>query len=271
MKKAILIRLFLLLYIIVSLSCRSSSLVTLNNVPADSNQERIVSNNHIRPSDNLNNSIDNRAQPKTDLFFVILGSASVEKNKIELDGNFWGHFIDDDNAETSRKNEIEIDIMNCAGYIASATTTYKMKNGMREVKIINETIASNAAQKIKQCSIENNGEIFVCDVFGITPRDGKRKNTQIGKVDTKKLYDSLVRDIREIKKIEKPEDDITPQLKGTKGSLSLGEDNWTDLDGDGQIDLIEFHDTPCDEKDTCTWIFRLIDGKWKNIDYVSPL
>ena len=94
---------------------------------------------------------------------------------------------------------------------------------------------------------------------------------KIGKVNTKNLYDSLAQSIAEMKKAEKSADEITPQIKGTKGDLSLQDDNWTDLDGDGQIDLVSFHDTPCDEKDTCTWIFRLVDGKWKEIGYIFPL
>lgn len=266
MMKAKFIYLFLLFYAALSFSCQSSSLASLNN-DANENKFTVAGNSNSQPKIEIN--VGNKTQPKTDSFFVILGSASVNKDKIELDGDFWGHSIEEDITGNSGKDEIEIDLMNCAGYIASATTTYR--GTMREVKLIKKSTATDAVQKIKQCSTVNNGEIFISDVFGITPREDKRKNIKIGKIDTKKIYDALAKDIKQIKKIKNPEGETTPQLKGTKGNLLLGDDNWTDLNGDGQIDLIEFHDTPCDEKDTCTWIFQLIDGKWKDIDYIFPL
>lgn len=227
---------------------------------------------------NRNSQIENSIRSENELlrdnstpFFVVLGIISVENEKIRLDNPFWGHFDDNEEAQLYPDDKVELDIMNCAGYIASATTNYKMKGGMREVKIIVESIAPNAVQKIKQCSKEPNDKVVISDVFGITPRNDKRKNINIDEINSKKLYDSLIQDIAKMKKVKKSEEDIKPRIKGTKGNLQLGDDNWTDLDGDGEIDLIKFQDTPCDEKDTCTWIFRLIDGKWEEIDYVYPL
>ena len=231
--------------------------------------------------------VDQPISRQEDKLFLIFGMIYVENNEIELEKSFWGNEIYE--ANSYNEEIVKLDLMNCAGYIASATTTYK--GITREVKIVPETIAKDAVEKIKQCAgaPSADGTIFGSSVFGISPSEDRRKTIKVGKIDTKKLYKSLIADIKEAQKSEKERgiklasrDDVEPQLietdevfvsaiKATKGDLSLLNDNWTDLDGDGQIDLVHYYDQPCEEKDTCTWIFRLIDGKWKAIDYVSPL
>jgi len=124
-------------------------------------------------------------------------------------------------------------------------------------------------------------------VFGIAPKNSKRKNIKIARVDTKKLYKALLKDIdqavAEAKRTGKsakindkaevdiPEEEQESLIGEPKAKLLLEDDNWTDMDGDGQIDLIEFHDSPCSEKQTCTSIYQLIGGRWKEIAYIYPL
>ena len=269
MTKTILMTLFTVFFLTIA-ACKYQTMSAANTLPLNLSQEQSANKIIASPSNSISGDVAEKKLPALEKpFFVILGSINAEGEKVQLEGGFWGHDANEEEAEFYPDDKVEIDIMNCAGYIASAVTTYK--GVVREVKITTETIAKDAVEKIKQCSLSPNSEIIGSDVFGIAPADSKRRNIKINKIDTKKLYNSLVRDIAAIKKIKKPKEETTPELKGTKGSLSLKEDNWTDLDGDGQIDLIEFYDAPCGEKDTCTWIFRLIDGKWKDIEYVFPL
>ena len=263
MSKVNFVKTGLLLLIFTFFGCKS-------NLSLASENAELKINRNLPTEDSIQKESDLPVN-KSNNFFVILGVISVENEKIKMDNPFWGHFDDEEEAKFYPDNKVELDIVNCAGYIASAATNYKTKSGMREVKIIAESIVPDAVSKIKQCFEKPNDKIIISDVFGITPRADKRKDIKIKIIDTKKLYDSLIKDIAEMKKVKKSEENTEPQFKGTKGNLKLGDDNWTDLDGDGQIDLIKFHDTHCDEKDTCTWIFRLINGKWKEINYVYPL
>jgi hypothetical protein len=251
---------FIALAVFLSLACGFSSSANLNN-----SQANAVNQATPKPE---NKNATPAVAAKTDALFVILGAAYLRDGKVELEENFWGHEENKAEAASYSSNKIELDILNCAGYIASAETTYKMENGSRRVKIIPETIAADAAEKIKQCAAAPNDKILQNKVFAVAPRDEKRRNVKIEKIDAAKIFDSLVKDVKG-QKIEK---DSEPQFKGAKGALSLESDNWTDLNGDGRIDLIEFHDAPCEnENDSCTWIFRLAGGKWKKLEYVSPL
>jgi len=51
------------------------------------------------------------------------------------------------------------------------------------------------------------------------------------------------------------------------GNLSLKEDNWTDINGDGKIDLV-FAFTNYDEEHSSGVIMLLVNGKWKDIGSV---
>ena len=254
---------FLTLSLTIFLAGCAPSSVASNELRVGAENQIIAGSNQNKPATETIAQTPS-SEPKS--FFVVLSSVGVRNGRIELN-DFWGHEENDDEAKLYPADNVEIDIMNCAGYLGSATTTYRMEGGMRKAKLIEKTVAKDAVEKIKQC--ESNNEMSGNKVFGIAPRDDKRKSIKINKVDTKKIYNSLIKDVTELKKIADSEKDTMAEITGAKGKLSLGEDNWTDLDGDGQIDLIEFHDTPCEnENDTCTWIFRLIDGKWKDIDYV---
>lgn len=271
--KTINLTVFCLIFCVsATLSCHSFASKATDNLSVNQTLELVNSNSDKPQANDNNNSPGETTNTKPGTLFIINGSLTANNNKLELNGDFWGHDEDDEEEKLYPDNKVEIDIMNCAGYLASATTTYK--GIMREVKLIPETVAADAVKKIRQCSLKPNDEITGSYVFGIAPRDKKRKDIKIGKVDTKKLYNALAKDL-EWDKQAVPEKqtisaDSKTELKRTKRDLTLDEDTWTDLDGDGQIDLVRFQDTPCDEKQTCTWIYRLISGKWKEVEYIYP-
>jgi len=49
-------------------------------------------------------------------------------------------------------------------------------------------------------------------------------------------------------------------LSKPAGHLNLFDNNWTDLDGDGTIDLVQV-----DSYDKAAVILLLVDGQWKEI------
>lgn len=160
------------------------------------------------------------------------------------------------------KNEVVmVDVMNCAGYLGSGKISYKTINdSMFEWKLtfIKETIAPDALEKAKRCNFTSKSEFISSGAFAIAPQDNKRKAIEIGKVDTKKLFSSLSKETQKWLK----------NRYGSKvhksGELSLDSDDWTDIDGDGRIDLIKVW-TDTDEEHSRGLILMLINGKWKEI------
>lgn len=276
MLKRILIILPLTLFIIINLGCHTQSFSSSNNAQPTAGQEK--SANDERKVERMNVEVNGNTSAKPligdESLFLIFGRIHTdEKGSVELSEEFWGYEDIESEAELYPNDQITLDIMNCAGYLASATTTFRMKGGMRKVKLLRNSVAADAIQKIKKCSLSPDEKIVGSKVFGVEQAAKSRANIKIGKISTKEIYNSLVKDIAEMKPKEtRGSGRLEPPSKITKGDLLLEEDNWTDLDGDGRIDLIEFHNTPCEnEKDTCTWIFRLVGGKWNGIDYIFAL
>ena len=162
----------LLLGILTLVSCKLPSLAESNTSSPDSSRQISANENESRQ---INNEIDansgNEPLKQSNSLFVIHGSISVENKNISVNESFWGYEDnDDDEAQLYPNGKVELDLMNCAGYLASAITTYKMKGGVREVKLIKDTIAPDAFEKIKRCSLDPNAEIPGSDVFGIAPK-----------------------------------------------------------------------------------------------------
>jgi hypothetical protein len=162
---------------------------------------------------------------------------------------------------------IEVDIMNCAGYLISGKLNNVDALGWR-LETLPETAAKDAAEKLKQCA--GSDEKFPNNyVFAVAPRDSSRSTIKIGSVDTKKLYDSLPLESR--KWLEEDKDIYkfnSLYRRKEKKNLTLQNDNWTDTDGDGKIDLISIS-AVCEKDDSegtsCNSILMLVEGKWVEI------
>lgn len=258
----------------VVLTILGGSVCGTNGLPANAkvqsndltNVNQVAVKSDYLPSNS--NSL-NRTSLESKPLFVIVGEIGIHDGKIEVQGDFWGHDATEDESKLYPDNKVSLDIMNCAGYIGSATTTYK--GVMRKVTLQTETIAPNAIEKIKQCSGSPNSEIPACKVFAVSADIGQRESIKIIKTDATKLYTSLRKDIKS-KRPTNREGKTVPQIRFKKKQMSMDDDIWTDLDGDGKIDLVLFYDSPClIEKDTCTWIFRLVNGRWQIIDSITAL
>lgn len=138
----------------VGLNCSLSSATT------NDGQIKNLSNDAVNAFSLDKNDADvfkQTAQPKS--LLVTIGVISAVDNKLEFNGDLW-NYDDDDVAKLYPNNEVEVDIMNCAGYIGSAKAVFASSgSGRLEVKFIPGSIAPDAVQKIKQCTLEPNDDI----------------------------------------------------------------------------------------------------------------
>lgn len=174
--------------------------------------------------------------------------------------------------------EIRVDVLNCGGYLFSATASkYKIEVVQEErwkLGIISETIAPDAIEKIKQCNYmprEKDDASFFSETWAVAPQDDKRQSIKT-RIDARKVFASLPRQTKiwlDQKIIENPEDCCE---RKNKGVVSVSEqDTWVDFDGDGEIDWLRV--VGIDKENlkgkgqnfTATRIFERKKGIWKEI------
>lgn len=202
---------------------------------------------------------------------VWIGGFEEESLRVpKANGNVWnnGNYNEDNHPEYTRiGTSIEVDIMNCAGYLISGRLNNVDLLGWR-LETIPETAARDAAKKLKQCA-GSDKKFPDNDAFAVAPQNKNRKDIKIEAVDTRKLYASLPRKSREwLEENKKIYKFSSSYRRKEKKNLTLRDDNWTDTDGDGKIDLVEIS-AVCDKDDsegtTCSSILMLINGKWVEV------
>ncbi len=210
---------------------------------------------------------------KTKSPLVWIGKLNFSNGEFDINYYRWANNdLDDllDNSETGTK--IKVDILNCAGYLGSGEIFYKKKIEdvvpEWEILINPDSLAKSAVDKIKQCDNVNDptSESILSDVFAIAPLNLKRKSIEIGKVDTKKLFSTLPAETKKWLNSKFA-------IKGGRNAndLSIQQDNWTDTDGDGTIDLLSLTAAHNEEIDTTTRIMLLVKSVWINIGNVQML
>lgn len=261
----------LLFYLCLSFAaCNSSSAISVDS--------KANSTPPLPQAENSNQNKEKQVKtlevdPKYPL--VLLGSVELKESKVVVNENrVWtdgrdGRDISDakesDFLRVEKGDQIEVDIMNCAGFIAKGKAKELDDYGW-ELKLLTDTLAADAAEKVKQCvppSYSPDEGILISDVFALAPARDARRNIKTAKIDPKKLFTSLPNETRVWA-------DKSEEGNRKKGILTLANDNWADVDGDGQFDLvIIFGD--CESKEyTCGSLLWLIEGKWKEIGYFVP-
>lgn len=166
--------------------------------------------------------------------------------------------------------EYDVDIMNCGGYLGSGKIAFVEEGGFPpnwSLKFTSETIAADAVEKVEQCDGNPQDKFVDGEAFAIAPQNANRQNNKIGKVDTRKLFASLPGEIK--KQLNNKLNAKTREKNNLSLTYnSLPGDKWTDIDGDGNIDLIELS-INCGEY-KCGLIMYLVDGKWIKIGEVQP-
>lgn len=174
---------------------------------------------------------------------------------------------------------LEVDIMNCAGFLARAKAVRQDASySAWELELIPESVTQDAAHKIKQCdrdkaigSIPGDSPGFA---FALSPSLLERQTFKLEKPpDLAQLYASLPKELKQwLKAGEVKVGDETPRQKGRLNPKYYG-DSWADINGDGTVDLIIVHSkcdgTPEDDL-TCGSIWYLSNSKWREIAYSTP-
>jgi len=177
-------------------------------------------------------------QVKSKQPLIWIGYADFDESIFKSPGAFTGGDAVDEKfpGEIALGTTVEVDLMNCAGYLATAEFTYirkpsELSDPKWHLKVISEKVAADAEKKINLCHSYSKYP-YSCNVFAIAPQNNKRRDIKVGKVNTRKLFASLDKETREMA-------NTTEKYVGReKNNLTLFNDNWTDIDGDGQIDLV---------------------------------
>lgn len=163
---------------------------------------------------------------------------------------------------------VEMDIINCFGYLGTAKVTYHgLQHKAWSAEIIPETKVPDTAQRLLRCVDDPNDEFtrkyLSNSVFFVAPKDEKRKRVQnVKKPDWKQIISSIPYEWRKIAGLPK-----FPTQK--QADQCLGD--WLDSDGDGSVDIITlcaFNEDSITESGNI-WeysrILQLVDGQWREI------
>lgn len=250
-------------------TCSAPSAKVINESPATNPTVKTNEKKEVTEKEKISNDrVENKERVDPTIFLGLINLENGKANTFE--SQVWSLTKDENqyqNGETifevDKGKIIDVDILNCAGYLGSAKATYDSGDGIYwKIKFIPETLAADSAEKVKQCDADQKDDYVESKAFAVAPRNNKRQNIKIGQVDTRKLFTSLP------KEIQKSLNNKYNAEKREKKNLSLIYDNWTDLDGDGQIDLI-VASIP-NEKQTEEIILLLVEGKWKKIGEIQP-
>lgn len=249
------------------------------NISTNAVAERSASNNSNANS--LKSNVNAAETPQSSLPLhqikskqplVWIGLINFDKAMIESNGSFSeGDAVEAEFPGGAMfETTVEADLMNCGGFLATAKLVYLDEDGKGgfppgwKLRVITETLASDAQEKIKKCHFAAEFP-YLNNVFAVAPRDEKRKGIKISKIDTRKVFASLNKETKQ--RADMKHKEISREM----GNLTLENDNWTDIDGDGQIDLVMMSAACSIESAyTCTSLLLLIDGKWKEVGLITP-
>ena len=129
-------------------------------------------------------------------------------------------------------------------------------------------MASDALEKVKQCSDNPNHKYPSSEIFAIATRDDKRKNIKLGEQNGKSLFSDLPRSVKSWANCKRPKPGVVSRENN---------DDWTDTDGDGKVDLISINadcqpNGFCEDEGgyTCSKILRWTGWRWVEISYETP-
>ena len=230
---------------------------------------KVISDNSTTISVSENNINISKSDSKFPRVWV--GLVSSDNGNINSSNSVWsgGDDTPSDIPESEGGIKVgttyEVDIMNCGGYIGSGEIAFIKQGDFPpdwRLKVKPDTVASDGTKKIKQCDANTQDNYVNSGAFAINPRNENRQNIKIGKIDTRKVFSSLPKETQ--KSLQNKYGSSTHK----KGELSASEeDDWTDIDGDGEIDLV-FVFSMYDVEHGGGAIMMLINGKWKDVGSV---
>ena len=199
---------------------------------------------------------------------VMLGKATFAGGRLTLGERWLGG-----EGESGIKPGMVFDVLNCAGFVARARVVGPAGASREEqygwrVEVVPESVRADAAAAQGRC-VGGGDDSLAAEARGralaVYPsREGRNRITVGGAHDLSAVYASLPDEAR---KCHAAAHQAYPEYP--LGSL----DSWTDVDGDGKIDLVVLT-TTCDctpQSDLlCQLILRLSDGKWRQMARITP-
>lgn len=195
---------------------------------------------------------DSKTGNNDDLSEIVLrGSIDVTDNKVESI-SLWVRGKEADGvkfAKVETGTSINVDVLNCSGYLFTAVATLNEHQAW-EVKIMPETVASDAVEKIKICDGTPESKYISSNAFAVAPVVEKRKQIKLNK-------------------LEKPSTYMLPVSVQLWAEGDVG--NWTDTDGDGKVDLVSISGKCGTSEDNfCTRVLSWNGLRWIEIAYSKP-
>jgi len=195
---------------------------------------------------------DSKTGNTDDLSEIVLrGSIDVTDNKVESI-SLWVRGKEANGVKFAKVEtgaSVAVDVLNCSGYIATATASLNEHQAW-EVKIIPETIATDAVEKIKACDSSPESKYISSNTFAVAPIVEKRKQIKLNK-------------------LEKPSTYTLPIGVQIWAEGDIG--NWTDTDGDGKVDLVSISGKcGTSEENICTRVLSWNGLRWIEIAYTKP-
>lgn len=177
--------------------------------------------------------------------------------------------------EPKLDTEIEVDILNCAGYLASAkvvATKFEMvKRVGWNLVLVPDSIAPDALEKVKQCSDDPNYKYPSSSIFVVATRDEKRKHIKLSELSGESLFSSLSWSIQSWANCGQSVDQKDCVRKEKNILSKIVGDDWADTDGDGKVDLMVVQGNCNNTGDyTCSKVLRWTGWRWVEIAYITP-
>jgi hypothetical protein len=196
--------------------------------------------------------------------FVLFSLVGAKNNQLITDQG-WSRGLKAKDVKFSTPKggtQIEVDIINCAGYLASAKMEYDSTYGW-QVQVIPESTASDLTEKLRQCDLEPDSKYAASKAFAVTPRNEKRKTIKLENPNLEKVFSSLPLSVQSWAKQFPSRKTMALSLKSL--------DDWADTDGDGEIDLVQINGLCVDSDEyICSRVLRKIYGVWTEIAYTMP-
>lgn len=260
---------------------------------ASPNSDNSAFDSSINSQTNFNGqkSDDKTKLTKVDSISPLIWYGEIDNRDLESVGEtvkYSNYGLLTENQRNRKGEAFEVDVLNCGGYLYSAVISNfydeESKEERWEYRILPGSLATDAKTKIAQCNSSknnNSNNAVKSNALAIAPSSEKRKNIKTGEIDTRKLFASLPRDVRQWLDQDLKMPGQTANLEGLerveKSNLSIkNEDDWIDIDGDGEIDFVNVSGVNKEflygkgQNYSYNLIFLRDKDKWKEIDINVP-
>jgi hypothetical protein len=232
----------------------------------------------VLPQKVVNKTCTTLLEPNSkNIQFVETNIMSIENGELNLAG------IINDGKELKLKEGMVFDVMNEYGYIAQACIAQANYSSYEfELTVISDSVRASLIPTLSQ------RKASYINVFLVYPSDPKRKNINIEvskdstnnnlsdfyytELVSEKVFNTLPKKIQNWHWIFKDHYEVEVADE-YKESMKKWLEVYTDLDGDGEIDLVSL-EGPCNGTSqydlSCSRVLRKVKNVWKQIYFQTP-